>query len=170
MNILQINENNQPHCRTTPTTTNTIIPNHEPTVYQSNLPDIPLHNTTTTVMLCPQVRPHKADVETDQTPTNETHHTKTQEQEPQPIIALDSQDQISMKNDKDSEPSMLSKSTNNDALEIIRRRAEVIRIRKSKKTCRIAIQILQQETKNDKVRYFMRFEDPNTQKKLVLGR
>jgi len=84
MNILQINENTKPQGQTPPTTTNTIIPNHEPTVYQSHLPDIPLHNPITTVMLCPQVRTHKADVKTDQTPTNELHHTETQEQEPQP--------------------------------------------------------------------------------------
>jgi len=58
---------------------------------------------------------------------------------------------------------MMSKSTNHAALEIIRLRAEVIRIRKSEKTCKIAIQIIQ-ETKDEKVRYLMRWENPNTQR------
>jgi len=35
---------------------------------------------------------------------------------------------------------------------------------KRPKPCRVAIQILQQETKNDKVRYFMRWEDPKAQR------
>jgi len=58
---------------TTQTTTSTKKTIPEPTVYQSRIPDIPLHNPITAVMLYTQVRPHHADVETEQTPADETH-------------------------------------------------------------------------------------------------
>jgi len=35
---------------------------------------------------------------------------------------------------------------------------------KRPKSCRVAIQILQKATKNDKVRYFKRWENPNAQR------
>jgi len=81
-------------------------------------------------------------------------------------MAINSQHQESIKEDIDSKHSMMKNSTNHAALEIIRRRAEIISIRKSKKTCRIAVQIIPQETKNDKVRYFIGWEHPTYDKRL----
>jgi len=61
---------------------------------------------------------------------------------------------------------MMNNSTDHAALEIVKRRAEIMSKRKSKKTCKIAVQILQQETKNDRVRYFIRWEHPTSDKRL----
>jgi len=56
-----------------------------------------------------------------QSPADETPQIKTQEQEPQPTIARDSQNQNSMKEYKGNEHSVMSESTNDAGLEIIRR-------------------------------------------------
>jgi len=62
-------------------------------------------------MLCPQVRPNKADVKTDQTPTNETQQEKQQVQKPQSPITINSQDQISIKENKSYERTLINNAT-----------------------------------------------------------
>jgi len=144
------------------------LPETETILDNEILPETSQYTITPAILYAEQ-KHHETTVEIDQqTPTtaDETPQTKTLEQEPQPTMAIDSQNQTSIKEDIDSEHSMMNTSTNHAALEIIRRRAEIISIRKSKKTCRIAVQILQQEIKNDRVRYFIRWEHPTSDKRL----
>jgi len=88
-----------------------------------------------------------------QSPADETPQTKTQE--PQPTIAINSQDQNSIKRDMSSERNLMNDAT----FKLIQQKTP-----KRPKPCRVAIQILQQDTKKDKIKYFMRWEDPNAQK------
>jgi len=63
-----------------------------------------------------------------------------------------------MKGDKSGEHTMMEKSTDDKALNIIQQKTV-----KRQKPCKIALQIFQQDTKNDKIRYFMRWENPTIQ-------
>jgi len=53
----------------------------------------------------------------------------------------------------------VDKSANDAALNIVKQKTG-----KKTKPCRVAIQILQQDTKNDKIKYFMGWENPNAQR------
>jgi len=63
-----------------------------------------------------------------------------------------------MNDNKSGEHSMVDESTDGAALNIIRQKTV-----KRPKPFKIALQILQQDTKNDKIRYFMRWENRNAQ-------
>jgi len=58
------------------------------------------------------------------------------------------------------EHTMVNNLANDAALNIIGQKRG-----KKTKSCRIAVQILQQETKNDRVRYFIRWENPTSDRR-----
>jgi len=73
---------------------------------------------------------------------------------------IDTQHQNSLNDKKDNEHAMVNKLANDAAINIM-----VQKRGKRTKSCRIAVQILQQETKNDRVRYFIRWENPTSDKR-----
>jgi len=108
-------------------------------------------------MSYPQVRPHQADVDTNQTkqtPADETDKTGTHENEPQPTLALNSLNQDSMKLEKSSERSLMDDATFN----LIRQKTPTKQ--HPRKEAQQILQIVQQETKNNKMKYFISGEDP----------
>jgi len=90
-----------------------------------------------------------------QSPADETHQTEPQEQQPQLTIAVDSLNQNAITEDKRSKHDLMDDATFN----LIRQKTP-----ERQKPRRIALQILEQETKNDRVRYLMRWENPNAQR------
>jgi len=103
------------------------------------------HTTTTKCPHTPQKIHHNTNTPNNNhmtlTPADETHKTKPQEHEPQPTIAGDSQNQNSMNDDKSSEHTIVDESTDGAALHIIQQKT----VRRPK-TCRIALQKLEQDT------------------------
>jgi len=67
-------------------------------------------------------------------------------------MAVDSYNQNSIEGSKSSERNLMDDAT----FELIRQKTI-----KRPKSCRVALQILKQETKNDKCQIFMRWENPN---------
>jgi len=71
-------------------------------------------NTIITVMICPQIRPRKADVETDQTThtsVDGTHQERPPESQPQPTSTVDSLNQNAIIGDKSSKRSLMDDAT-----------------------------------------------------------
>jgi len=71
-------------------------------------------NTTTTIMIFPQIKPHKADVETDHkthTLVYRTHQERTPESQPQPTSTVDSLNQNAITVDKNSKRSLMHDAT-----------------------------------------------------------
>jgi len=72
---------------------------------------------------------------------------------------INTKHQNSLIDKKDNEHTIINEIANDAALNIVKQKRG-----KRTKPCRIAIQILQQDTKNDRIKYFMRWEDPKVQR------
>jgi len=102
-------------------------------------------HTMKTVMICPQIRHHKADVETDQTThtsVDGTHHERPPKSQTQPSSTVDSQNQNAIKGDNSSKRFLIDAT-----FALIRQKSP-----ERQKPRSIALQILPQETNNDKIK------------------
>jgi len=124
--------------------------------HNESLPETPRHHTITAVRPCQEDRPHNAAVQTDHTthtPVDETHQTKPQDHVPQmtnPHLQ-NSLNKNLINEEKNSERSLMD----DDTFNLIRQKTPTKQYPRWK-----ALQILHQEPKNNKMKYFIGGEHP----------